>query len=1544
MKRYLAPMIIALEPRLMFDGAAVADAAHAAPDAAAKALIPAVAAPVEVRAADPSKDNGKKEVAFVDTSLANWSSVVNALGSSRPGIGIELIAGGQSGLAQIAAWAEKNSGYDAVHILSQGGEGSMKIGSDIVTDATLSTAVAQAELAEIGAALKSGGDVLLYGSNIAAGTDGGLFVADLAAGTGATVAAADHGVGDAARGGSWTLNVVTEQSVAITALDVPGYLGLLDLGGQAGGSGGAVLIQGADPARDGGKLEVAFVDTSLADWQTLVTGIETSRPGIEIELIDATESGLAQMAAWAASHSGYDAIHVLSHGNTAELYLGTDDIGQTTLDDASVQGRWAAVGNALKANGDILLYGCDIAQGETGTRFVADIAAASGADVAASSALVGAASLGGSWTLDRSTGAVDVSALSIAAYDDTLAQVTFNMANHSGTTISSNGYTFYYQGTRLSQYAGSFTYPTDTTLNQVVLDFTGDSKLSLYMISPNWNLVGLQYWSDSTYTADVSATGGKSATIQLKSGGWQTLTAADIVSGSSNIFSANQTIMITIPLYKEFALASIIVDPILNPTTTVSSVSLSADTGVSASDFITKTAAQTISGTLSANTASGETVQVSVDGGTTWSTATNTVGSNTFSLSGATLLSGSQTIKVKVANGSGDGTVYSQAYTLDTTAPAITGVTVTAGNYKAGSSVPVTISLNGASDDISSLDGGTVNGYALVFDSRTTNAVTAHFVATSGGSEIASGANVGVSGLILTDTAGNSSTIYANAALTTSGVVVDTNAATDIAIGGSSSASRYAGGAVGAVVGTLSATDASTINDTVTYALYSGNNNSFDTSGNQSFQIVSGKLALAQALTSGTTYNVALQVTDQGGNSFIKQFAITGAGPTVTAAATASYTERTAAATLSGALSLTDSASSTMTGATVKISAGLTSGDSLSCGTGTSGITAAYDSQTGILTLSGNASLAAYQAVLDTVTFANATNHDPTASSATRSIAWQVHDEFADGPAASTTLTVNPVNDPPTLTADAQSQSIRTAQTLSPALFANVVVGTVESGQTISTVVLTVSNVADGAAEILSVNNAPISLTTTAQTRYGSSNLLYQVAVNGTTATVTLSGVTPFTAADVQTMLANVAYKNSNSATATTAGDRTVTVTSITDSGGTANQGVDTTALSLNATIHLVANDQPALSIPGAIKSSDLSPVAISGVTVTDAIGAETYQADITSSGGQITVSVAAGAQVTGNGTSVIRISGSKTQINTALAGMTFTPPGYGNQTITVTVSDLGTTYIGGAKSGTGSISFKAEAPIPPVQQVIQAQVNDTSSVKTAVPPDTATLPVVTIANLNGNAPTISGLPIIAAIRAESSPPPANPPIPSIAPPSGESPNRTTALSGSLSSAGTGIFRVAVLAESGQGGETSLVVAKPIGLVDAVGRVNFSVPTDAFAVSRADASVTLSATSADGRALPAWLSFNPATGVFEGTPPPGENAVVVKVIARDQAGNEAAQLVKIQIRRQAAQADHGHGEKPTFSGRAGLSSQIAAARGGPSAQLAALARALGKVA
>jgi Ca2+-binding RTX toxin-like protein len=101
--------------------------------------------------------------------------------------------------------------------------------------------------------------------------------------------------------------------------------------------------------------------------------------------------------------------------------------------------------------------------------------------------------------------------------------------------------------------------------------------------------------------------------------------------------------------------------------TLVTNLKLSADSGSSDSDFVTAEAAQLLSGTLSAALQTGETVQVSLDGGSQWISAQ--AGSSPLSFSAPVNLGSGDstgTIQVVVVDGAGNaGSVRSQAYRLE---------------------------------------------------------------------------------------------------------------------------------------------------------------------------------------------------------------------------------------------------------------------------------------------------------------------------------------------------------------------------------------------------------------------------------------------------------------------------------------------------------------------------------------------------------------------------------------------------------------------------------------------------------------------------------------------------------------------------------------------------------------------------------------------------------------------------------------------------------------------------------------------------------------
>jgi hypothetical protein len=75
-----------------------------------------------------------------------------------------------------------------------------------------------------------------------------------------------------------------------------------------------------------------------------------------------------------------------------------------------------------------------------------------------------------------------------------------------------------------------------------------------------------------------------------------------------------------------------------------------------------------------------------------------------------------------------------------------------------------------------------------------------------------------------------------------------------------------------------------------------------------------------------------------------------------------------------------------------------------------------------------------------------------------------------------------------------------------------------------------------------------------------------------------------------------------------------------------------------------------------------------------------------------------------------------------------------------------------------------------------------------------------------------------------------------------------------------------------------------------------SMPYDAFAHSKPDASIQLAALQADGRKLPDWVQFDARTGTFQVIAPAGFKGVLqIKVIARDTEGREVSTMFRMHV-------------------------------------------------
>ncbi len=149
------------------------------------------------------------------------------------------------------------------------------------------------------------------------------------------------------------------------------------------------------------RREVAFVDTSVADYQSLVDGLPNE---MEVVLVASDQDGVQVMAEWAESHAGYDAIHVLGHGSAGTQHLGSSALSGDSL--PAYQNELSQIGQSLTEDGDILLYGCEVAKTAKGEAFIEALAKTTGANIAASRTVTGSTNFDGDWNLDIHVGSV----------------------------------------------------------------------------------------------------------------------------------------------------------------------------------------------------------------------------------------------------------------------------------------------------------------------------------------------------------------------------------------------------------------------------------------------------------------------------------------------------------------------------------------------------------------------------------------------------------------------------------------------------------------------------------------------------------------------------------------------------------------------------------------------------------------------------------------------------------------------------------------------------------------------------------------------------------------------------------------------------------------------------------------------------------------------------------------------------------------------------------------------------------------------------------
>ena len=159
---------------------------------------------------------------------------------------------------------------------------------------------------------------------------------------------------------------------------------------------------------------LVFVNSNVDDYQGLTSNLDNA----ELVILDSTRDGVEQVAEALSNYSNVDSIHILSHGQSGTLQLGSTELNADNLDNyASDLQSWS---DSMSENGDIILYGCSIGAGSTGFDFVTNLSELTNADIAASDDLTGSSYLGGDWDLEITKGEIEaktIDAADVSTYD-----------------------------------------------------------------------------------------------------------------------------------------------------------------------------------------------------------------------------------------------------------------------------------------------------------------------------------------------------------------------------------------------------------------------------------------------------------------------------------------------------------------------------------------------------------------------------------------------------------------------------------------------------------------------------------------------------------------------------------------------------------------------------------------------------------------------------------------------------------------------------------------------------------------------------------------------------------------------------------------------------------------------------------------------------------------------------------------------------------------------------------------------------------------------
>ncbi|MHB0765674.1 DUF4347 domain-containing protein [Stutzerimonas sp. NM35] len=933
------------------------------------------------------------------------------------------------------------------------------------------------------------------------------------------------------------------------------------------------------------RQEVVFVDGQVTNVGELLQGLSGNA---EVVILDPDKDGLQQMADYLRGRESLDAIHLLSHGADGTVQMGNVWLASSNL--AEHREALESIGAALKADGDLMLYGCNVGETAKGQSFLDELAVITGADVAASSDDTGGTALGGNWTLERTSGAIETTAVGaqLAGYDGLLAGSFSGGLNNTAPVLA-----------------------TGNLPKMVIGDFNNDGRDDiLYQVG-----VAGSAWRFAAGNANGTFTDVTQAASPFSG-----VTLIDAPTSGTNYYAADfdgdgDT-------------------DLLGVTSTLGPAYLYRNTnGVftreNTSGFNgTQYGVRLVVGDFNGDGAADILYQPgSVDADNSWRYALNN-GNGTFTdmaqstspFAGLTLAAYSQ-FNYRVIDFDGDGDL-DILYTLNNTTGAL--YINTNGVFTQGSTAGFPAPAYGPRSLWGDFDG---DGDVDVFWQVGTN-----------GSDWNYGTNNG----------DGSFTIVARAASPFAGLTMVDFGFTNFRIGdfdgdgdtdvvgsaaGVAASVFYQSGSLPKLVSATPADNSQSVspaaNITLTFdqsvSKGAGNIYIVRTSDNAIIQTIA--VGSGAVTGSGTTWTIDPPADMVAGEAYavrIDNKAFANANGQVYKGiqdnTTLNFTTSTVAAPVIGNLNgdaatyvedsayvlldvnsnatVSDADSSSFNGGklTVQVTGGGTAAEDVlfirNQGNGANEIqvdgtsikyngleigtfTGGNSGTALVITLTSEATATTTAALLHNLAYRNSNTVDPSTTS--RSVSISMDDGAGGNSAVSVvTVAVQPVNDAPVVNATGTNPTY-TENGSAVQLFSGATINTVESGQKVIQMTFTVTNVANGAVERLVIDGTDVTLVNGTNVTTTNNGAVVTVSVSSGTATITVNSNNGMDTATAQTILNAMAYRNDSESPNTAS--RVVTLSTVRDSGGTDNGGINTTAVGISSSVTVVGiNDAPVLA------------------------------------------------------------------------------------------------------------------------------------------------------------------------------------------------------------------------------------------------------------------------------------------------------------------------------------------------------------------------------